>query len=201
MPHHKNHLKYLSKRIIPSSLRLEITVSRCEIEQRNLYSKTAPAHRFDQANMGNIFTCFNQMLSRFVLSSQGAWKCFFLLLLFVCLFWGGCFFFPHQQQQQHTTKCCLFLIFWFLCKINMETSQAICHSNSNVTYLETSELKSHPWIKSRMKTYCQTTENLNKHSFLIHSLVSSFIHRDQMNSGKNKETQTIRKQLTQKFSL
>lgn len=44
-----------------------------------------------------------------------------------------------------------------------------------------------------MKDYSETTENLRKHSFLIHSLVSSFIHRDQMNSGTNEGMQTIRK--------
>lgn len=78
-------------------------VSRSGIQPRNLYSKNAPAHPYDQANVGNrTFTWFNQMLSLLLLylrslkvkmSSQN--RFFFLRLSF--------------QQKENSNKM-LFLL-------------------------------------------------------------------------------------------
>lgn len=67
------------------------------------------------------------------------------------------------------------------------------HLESKVTYLETSGLKSHPWIKWRMKDYSETTEL--EQTLLSDSFIGFFFHsrRDQMNSRKKEGMQTIRK--------
>ena len=61
------------------------------------------------------------------------------------------------------------------------------HLESKVTYLETSGLKSHPWIKWRMKDYSETTEL--EQTLLSDSFIGFFFHsrRDQMNSGRGWE--------------
>lgn len=90
--------------------------------------------------------------------------------------------FQHQEKNNNKMFLLDFLLLFLQNKYGNITNN---HLESKVTYLETSGLKSHPWIKWRMKDYSETTE-LEK-TLLSDSFIGFFhSRRDQMNSGKKR---------------
>ena len=118
---------------------------------------------------GNSFFFFFCIHSSLVLSSQGAWSVFCFVLF--C-----CFAFLPSNNKNNPPQ--MFLIVHLLFSLqNVETSQASYHSKSKGTYLSWNfRIKKSSMNKVKMKTCSETTENLSKPSFLIHLLVSPFIH-------------------------